>query len=279
MLSDSTCRGNTIAGGPGNAGSPALCTSGGSGTPLTVLCQCPAPSATQYTTSPCTGCQGSQCSGINTNVQCTAQCPAGSFTTDTCGLGTVLYQPTSNNFGGGGGPNGGGGGGGGNTNCPCANNARQVASGNCPCATTSPPPPSPSPPPPSPAYLRNQGNGNGNQVGHDTVCKACSTCGLGYTVSAPCVQGTSSTLGSDTQCSQCAAPPANAAFTAAGSCAWKCSDGYMPQGAGCVKSPIPSPPMPPPLAVLGPTNVPVSYFSNYQAREAAPPKGAPPAAH
>jgi hypothetical protein len=72
---------------------------------------------------------------------------------------------------------------------------------------------------------------------------------------------------------------AGAAFTAAGSCAWKCSDGYMPQGAGCVKSPIPSPPMPPPLAVLGPTNVPVSYFSNYQAREAAPPKGAPPAAH
>ena len=44
-------------------------------------------------------------------------------------------------------------------------------------------------------------------------------------------------------------------------------------------SPPPPFPPPPPLAVLGPTNVPVSYFSNYQAREAAPPKGAPPAAH
>ena len=45
------------------------------------------------------------------------------------------------------------------------------------------------------------------------------------------------------------------------------------------QTPPPPPPRPPPLAVLGPTNVPVSYFSNYQAREAAPPKGAPPAAH
>jgi hypothetical protein len=64
-------------------------------------------------------------------------------------------------------------------------------------------------------------------------------------VSVPCVAGTMSSLGQDTQCSQCAAVPANSKYVAAGSCDWTCADGFMPSGNACVKSPVASPPMAP----------------------------------
>jgi hypothetical protein len=80
-----------------NFWSSAYCTSGGAGTAMSVLCQCPAPTASQYTVTPCGGCSGGYCSTGNTNQQCTATCPAGSYTSDTCGMGTVLYQPADRN--------------------------------------------------------------------------------------------------------------------------------------------------------------------------------------
>ena len=242
---------------PANAGTTpaAYCTSYGA---LSVKCQCTAPTPTQYTTVACSSCTGTTCSSNSINVACTPTCPAGSFTSDTCGLGSVMPQPGAN----GGGPGGGfglrlgggnfrGNGNGGNPNpngngnfCSCAQLVQRMgpvqAQRVCPCAFQTPPAP-------APASQVNQGTGDGSAVGQDTQCSPCSTCAVGSYVSAPCVQGTSQQVGQDTTCSACTGAPANAVYTAgATACAWKCADGFMQSGAACVKSVLASPPMPPP---------------------------------
>ena len=217
---------------PANAGTTpaAYCTSYGA---LSVKCQCTAPTPTQYTAVACSSCTGSACASNSINVACTATCPAGSYTADTCGLGSVMFQPGA---GGGGGPGGSG--------CGCAQLAQRMAPAQaqrlCPCAFQTQAPP-------APATLLNKGTGDGSAVGQNTQCAPCSTCAVGTYMTAACVPGTSQQVGQDTTCAACTAAPANAVYVAgATSCAWKCGDGFTQSGAACVKSVLASPPMPPP---------------------------------
>ena len=222
---------------PANAGvtPAAYCTSYQA---LAVKCQCTAPTATQYTTVPCSSCTGTSCSTNSINAQCTPACPAGSYAADTCGLGSVLYNPGSSGPGG----NWGNGGNG----CACAQLAARMTAVQvqrvCPCALL----PQAPPPPSAPAYMLNKGSGDGSTIGQDTQCSVCSTCGVGTYMSAACVPGTSQQVGQDTTCSACTTAPANAVYTAGPTaCSWKCADGYTQAGAACVKSAFASPPMPP----------------------------------